>query len=60
MASRTWLFTFCLHFPSPLVETVGTSKSELIILTKEGKRKSDLKDETANECFQKEAIRRSG
>ena len=42
------------------METVGTSKSELIILTKEGKRKSDLKDETANECFQKEAIRRSG
>lgn len=38
VASRTWLFTFCLHFPSPLVETVGTSKSELIILTREGKR----------------------
>lgn len=36
-ASRSWLFICCLHFPSPLVETVGTGKSELIILTQERK-----------------------
>lgn len=51
--------TLWLHSAFPLVETVGTGKSELIILTREGKRQGDLRDETANGYFQKETARRS-